>query len=105
MMINTGWLNVGSLILGLIAWGAPILSLIQYKKASIGRYSLYAIISFGACVTSLYMQILYTGHLVQISDWTALLDTYGAVISASSILLVVTVLINLIALVLYLRKK
>lgn len=27
-----GWLNVGSLILGLVAWFIPVVSIVRYKK-------------------------------------------------------------------------
>ena len=104
-MIDAGWLNVGSLVFGLIAWGVPVMSFIQYRQADVRRCALYAVVSLSACATALGMQMLYTGHLVKISDWTALLDTYEAVIGVSSILLIVTIIMNSIALALYIKKK
>jgi cytochrome c oxidase subunit 4 len=40
------------------------------------------------------MQILYTDHLVQIEDWSALLDTSRAVTWVSAVLLIVTIMLN-----------
>ena len=47
-----------------------------------------------ACAAALLCQILYTDHLVQTADWSALLDTSRAVAWAASLLLAVTLLLN-----------
>ena len=51
------------------------------------------------------MQILYNTHLVNIHDWAALMDTRRAVVLASSVLLVVTLTLNVFTLIKYMKKK
>lgn len=55
----------------------------------------------GACAISIYFQILYNNHLVNIKDWTAIMDTIGALVFVSSVLLIVTVALNVIVLLIY----
>lgn len=99
-MIEAYWLNIGSLILGLIAWGMPIRDMIQYKNRNFKRTGTFSIVSLSACATSLCMQIFYTDYLVKIEDWTALMDTSYAVARISFILLMITLILNGISLAL-----
>ena len=73
------WLNVGSLVLGLIAWILPVMSLMRYKQGGHKNWAGFSIMSVCACAISLYFQICYNHHLVTIGDWTALMDTTGIV--------------------------
>ncbi|WP_199794680.1 hypothetical protein [Lentibacillus sp. Marseille-P4043] len=45
--------------------------------------------------------IFYSYHLVKIEDWSALMDTTGAVALLATVLLTVTILLNVITLVVY----
>lgn len=63
-----GWLNVGSLVLGLIAWILPVVSLMRYKKNVHNHWFVLSILSISACAISLYFQIFYNYHLVKIKD-------------------------------------
>ena len=94
MMIEAYWLNIGSLILGLIAWNR------NFK-----RTGTFSIVSLSACAASLCMQIFYTDHLVKIEDWTALMDISYAVAFVSLILLMVTIILNVISLALCYRGE
>ena len=51
------------------------------------------------------MQIRYSDHLVQIEDWSALLDTSRAVTWVSAVLLIVTILLNAFTLVVCRRRE
>ncbi|APC47660.1 hypothetical protein BME96_05535 [Virgibacillus halodenitrificans] len=88
-----GLLNIGSLILGIVAWVLPAISLLSYDKTKVKKWP---ILSITACALALCFQIIYNYHLVKIQDWAALLDTTGAVVFASVVLLSVTVLLNAI---------
>ena len=96
------WLNVGSLIFGLLAWLLPVAELwvipaivfIKGRRTSFAGGGVLSILSFFACAVSLCMQTFYVKHLVAIEDWSALMDTIGAVRLASIVLLVVTILLN-----------
>lgn len=105
MMIEAYWLNVGSLILGLIAWGMPIRDMVQYKNRNFKRTGTFSIVSLSACAASLCMQIFYIDYLVKIEDWTALMDTSYAVAFVSLILLMVTIILNVISLALCYRGE
>jgi cytochrome c oxidase subunit 4 len=95
------WLNLGSLIFGLIAWGSPIASLAKKNKVENKNWAALSMLSLTACIISLYMQIIYNNYLVRIEDWSALMDTTFGVVLVSGILLVVTVILNIKTLVVY----
>mgnify|MGYP001213146350 CR=1 FL=1 len=96
-----GLLNLGSLVLGLIAWILPVVNLIRCGKRDHRDWIVLSIMSISACAISLCFQILYQYHLVKIADWSALMDTAGAVALVSAALLIVTILLNAITLFAY----
>ncbi|MEW9677739.1 hypothetical protein ABRT01_16415 [Lentibacillus sp. L22] len=100
-MIDAGWLNIGSLALGLIAWIIPVFNLLRDKKQVNKKWVVFSIISISACAISICFQIFYNYHLVKIEDWSALMDTMGAVASASAVLVIVTILLNALTLIVY----
>ena len=57
--------------------------------------------SVSACAISLYLQLVYSSHLVEINDLSALMDTIGTIAKAAAILLIVTIVLNGITLVVY----
>ena len=95
--MDYGRLNLGSIVLGLAGWILPILHISQLskKRRGLGRYA--HILSMGACCLAIWFQICYDEHLVNIEDWSALMDTVAAVRLVSVFLLVITLLINLLA--------
>jgi len=99
------YLNVGSLMFGLIAWILPIVRISFLKKRCDSNGEVFSLLSFSACAISLCFQIFYTNHLVDISDWSALLDTMYAVSDAAGVLLVITVILNAIVLLRYRTYK
>ncbi|WP_444641306.1 hypothetical protein ACRQU7_13120 [Caproiciproducens sp. R1] len=99
-----GLLNLGSLVLGLIAWILPVVNL-RRNKAGIGSRIVLCAASVSACAVSLCLQIFYTDHLVKIEDWSALMDTSSSVALVSAILLAVTIILNAITLGSYFRKN
>ncbi len=103
-MIDASWLNVGSLVLGLIAWIIPVINLTRDKKQVNQNWVILSIISISACAISLCFQIIYTYHKVTVEDWGALMDTMYAVAFVSVVLLVVTIILNTITLNVYCGK-
>ncbi|MFC5591452.1 hypothetical protein ACFPRA_21430 [Sporosarcina soli] len=99
-----GLLNLGSLVLGLIAWLLPVVNLMQSKNHDNRNWVVFSMMSLMACAISLSFQIIYNNHLVNIEDWSALMDTSGAVTYAVSTLLIVTILLNAITLLIYRRR-
>lgn len=100
-MIDAGWLNIGSLVLGLIAWIIPVMNLLRCKNRKNMKWVVLSIISISACAISICFQIFYSYHLVKIEDWSALMDTIGTVASVSAILVIVTILLNALTLILH----
>lgn len=101
-MLNSfdyGLLNLGSLVLGLIAWLIPIFTIIRRKKKQTNN-SIVTLLSMGACTIALWFQIFYINFLVKINDWSALMDTIGTLTWVAAILLVVTIILNSISITL-----
>ena len=94
-------LNLGSLVLGLIAWILPVVNLKRYKKRDNKNWIVLSVMSLGACAISLCFQILNIHYLVTIADWSALMDTIGAVAFVAAFLLIVTIILNVITLLIY----
>lgn len=103
-MANTffyGWLNIGSLLLGLISWLFPVINIFRYKGSNEKNLITLSILSMSSCVISLWFQIIYNHYLVQIGDWSALMDTTGALVFVSAVLITITIILNIISLFLY----
>ena len=52
-------LNVGSLVLGLIAWILPIINLVKSEKNNHDNWATLSVISISSCAISLCFQIFY----------------------------------------------
>ncbi|TYS86245.1 hypothetical protein [Rossellomorea aquimaris] len=100
-----GFLNIGSLLLGLIAWILPIASLAKRNKENNNTWVIFSIVSISACVVALIFQILYNDYLVRIEDWSALMDTSKGVVRLSSLLAIVTIGLNVITAIVYNKKR
>lgn len=96
-----GLLNLGSFVLGLIAWILPVVNLMRYKKHDRRNWITLSIASISACAISLCFQIFYNYHLVKIKDWAALMDITDNVAFAAAVLLVITIILNAITLLVY----
>ncbi|WP_230321304.1 hypothetical protein [Planococcus salinarum] len=97
--MDFGWLNLGSLVLGLIAWVLPVVNFGRYEKQN--HWITRSIISLSACAISLSFQIFYSYYLVKIEDWPSLMDTMGAVALVSAVLLFVTIILNVSTIIIY----
>lgn len=89
------WLNVGSLLLGLLAWMLPLVGFVKKQR----NVQTLAVMSMGACALSLSFQIFYHYHLVQIGDWSAIMDITGSTAFASGVLIIVTIFLNAVTLI------
>ena len=83
--------NSVSLLLGFSAWAFAIAAIIKRNK-----YFL-SFISFLSCIISLIFQILEINNRVNLGDFSAIMDTIGAVVLASVVMSGVTIIINLAA--------
>jgi len=101
----TNFLNLGSIILGLTAWALPMAKLMGYRRHDPNHWSVFAILSLSTAAVALLFQIMYTNHLVSIEDWSALIDTAGAVTFVSLLLIAVTILLNFLSFRAYHRRK
>jgi cytochrome c oxidase subunit 4 len=97
-MLETYLFNSGSLVFGLVAWILPVINLAQRHKSGTMRGAVFAAVSLTACAAALCLQIFELHHRVGIHDWSALLDTSRAVSLSAVLLLVVTLVLNAVAL-------
>ena len=98
------YLNLGSFLLGVIAWFLPIIGLARRNKAKNHNWIIYSVSSISACALSLLLQIYYQTHLANIEDWSAISDTLHGVAVISSLLLAITLVLNTILLVKCMKK-
>ncbi|RHW34099.1 hypothetical protein D1B33_15005 [Lysinibacillus yapensis] len=99
-----GLLNLGSLVLGLMAWILPVINLMSYKKHEYKNWTILLVLSLSACAISLMFQIFYHYHLVKSEDWSALMDITGVVVLAAAVLLGFTIILNALTLIVYRNK-
>lgn len=85
--------NLGSLVLGLTAWGIPLCAIGRKY-----RFGICCIGSLSCCVLSFLLQLLEVRNRVRLSDWSALMDTIDAVVAAAVIMVVVTLISNVFVL-------
>ncbi|MFC0216226.1 hypothetical protein ACFFK0_27900 [Paenibacillus chartarius] len=95
-----GWLNLVSLVLGLIACILPFANLMQPTKPA-HNWAALSMTSISACAISLFIQIFTSYIRVKTEDWSALMDIMGATVSVSAVLLVFTIVLNLTTLFVY----
>lgn len=105
--MDYGLLNIGSIILGLIAFILPVINLIRYNTSNNPYWFVFALMSIASCMFSLGMQIFYINYLINIKDWTAIMDTINIVVFSAALLLVATIVLNGVTLFAYIgnRKK
>lgn len=96
----TAWLNLGSLVLGAIAWILPAINISKHNKYSRNWFAL-SILSISACSISLFLQICSFYERVKAEDWSALMDTVSVIASVPAILLIGTIILNAITFYIY----
>ena len=84
--------NLLSLTLGILAW------IFGGSAALRGKFGVFSFGSLSLCGLSLVLQLYELRRRVDLSDWSALLDTAGALTFAASVLVAVTLALNGIAL-------
>lgn len=92
-MLHPEWWNLMSIVLGLTALALPPLGGALLARQG-RRWHWCMALSLAACATSLYGQIAYTRYLVEIQDFSALLDTQAAVQRSAMVLLLAVLLVN-----------
>lgn len=96
-----GYLNIGSIICGMVAVVIPIINLLKENKKNNNKWCILSLISISACAISLCMQIVYASYLVSINDFTALMDTFPTITFVAIALLMVTITLNIIVYAIY----
>lgn len=91
--------NIGSIILGIVAWASAGIAIAKSK-----RTQTLSAVSFVACIISLFLQLLEVSNRVNLGDYAAIEDTIRAVILAATLLIVVTIILNVVALLKYKSK-
>ncbi len=96
-----GWLNVGSLVLGLIAWILPVVNLKSFTKHFHNNWVALSMMSMSACAISLFFQILNSYNRVKMEDFSALMDIMGVRVFVAAVLLIGTIILNVMTLIVY----
>ena len=94
-------LNLGSLVLGLVALMLPGVTLMRRGKHDHQHSVTFSFVSISACAIALCLQIFSINQRVRFADWSALMDTVNAVAFISAVLLTATLTLNAIALMAY----
>lgn len=89
-------LNIGSFILGACAWLFAGFAIATTKASASRRNTL---VSFSLCASALVFQFFEINRRVLLGDYAAIADTIYAVLIASVVLALITVSLNLVALV------
>ena len=84
--------SVVSLGLGLVSWMLPIVYLFVKK-----RRDFFTCGSLTCVVFSLYFQLREVARLTDQGDWSSIEDTIHAVVFAATVLIVVTLTLNIAA--------
>ncbi len=69
------------------------------------NWAIYSIVSISACATAISFQIIYSNLIVQIKDWSALIDTSDTSTLLSVLLLISTLVLNGISVGIHYTKK
>ena len=88
-------ISILSLVFGFASWVMGVLAITARKACSVNRNSAF---SFGFCIIPLVLQLFEIQVRVNIGDYAAIEDTIKAVLIASVTLVVVTVALNVAAL-------
>ena len=96
---------IGSLVLGLIIWIMISINIGRYKRNYNRNWASYSIISISACVIAISFQLIHTNYMVNIEDWSGLMDTIGTSTLLSLVLLVVTLVLNVVSIGMYRNDK
>ena len=89
-LLDWGYLNLASILLGLAAWALPAIALGRR------RWPEFCMASLGCCALALLGQIYYQWHRVEIEDFSALMDTARAVAEVSKFLVMTTFAANVV---------
>jgi len=84
--------NLASLILGLASWVLAGIAILKINTNSL------SFLSLTCCALSLVFQILEINNRVNLGDFSAIMDTIGAVVLAASVMSGIAILLNLAAL-------
>lgn len=85
--------NLGSLVLGLAAWGIPLCAIGRKY-----RFGICCIGSLSCCVLSFLLQLLEVRNRVRLNDWSALMDTIDAVVAGAVVMIAGMLISNVFAL-------
>lgn len=86
--------NIGSLLLGIGAWVLACYAINSKNPYTLSKFS---IASFSSCACSLLLQLLEISNRVSTGDFSAIEDRIRAVIIAASVLVVITITLNILA--------
>lgn len=100
LLITSGGIvafSVGSIVLGLVAWGMPVW---QICFAKMKRNDVPAIASFASALASVAIQFGSIAYDIRTNDWAAVEDTVEALLGVVIIFSVITIMLNAVMMLL-----
>jgi cytochrome c oxidase subunit 4 len=87
-----GYLNIASIVLGLITL---VLIMVAFNEDKSYKRHLIQLLSFVTMILSVYFQIIYTLHLIEINDFSALMDIFPTLTTVIGIFITVMFIAHL----------
>lgn len=98
-------LSLSSIVCGALAWFLPFVIFFRYLRGSTRLAPVLSFISAGACGLALWFQLITHQLRTDLGDWSYFMDTADALVKISGALVIITLMLNAIALFLCYQKE
>lgn len=96
--MNYTLFNIGSVILGFASFIFPIVSVAAARKENHNLSGILSFSGYASAILTLFFQIIYQNHLVDIKDWSALMDTSSALVLVAGLYIAALLIVNVLSL-------
>lgn len=102
-MIN--FFMLGSFLLGLIALLLSGVNIVKFRINHNNNWGIYSIVRITVCAIAVGFQVIYSNRIIQVGDWSVLMNTSGTSTLLSIVLLISTFVLNGVSLGMYFVKN
>lgn len=93
------FLEVGSLVLGVMAWILAGAKIVKCRNGKSANSDIISITSLSACAVSVLFQLHVVKYFVESEEMISIMDTIHMSVLASTVIIGVTVILNITAIV------